>query len=87
MKKKSLLAQLDANLMVVLIALTGMALAWNSLSRTFGPFPDPVRYQWDSGKHCAVVYPKGSEVPCANFTKEELNKFRLEYTNPHRTKS
>jgi hypothetical protein len=51
---------------------------------TFGPFPEPVRYSWESGKKCVVIYPDKREVPCTKFTKEELNQFRLEYTDPHR---
>lgn len=53
------------------------------LKKTLGPFPDPVIYSWDSGRHCVVIYPDKHEVPCGNFTKEELNEFRLEYANPH----
>jgi hypothetical protein len=51
--------------------------------KTLGPFPDPVRYSWDSGRHCVVVYPDKREVSCGSFTKDELNEFRLEYADPH----
>ena len=56
------------------------------LKKTFGPFSDPVRYSWNSGRKCVVIYSDKREVPCTKFTREELNQFRLEYTDPHRQK-
>lgn len=81
--KKILKFFVGALLLVAVSWALGGAFA-EGLQMTFGPFPEPVRYSWGSGKHCVVIYPDKREVPCANFTKEELNEFRLEYTDPHR---
>lgn len=68
---------------LVLVVLAVCFFIAEGVNKTLGPFPDPVRYSWDSGRRCVVIYPDKHEVPCGNFTKEELNEFRLEYADPH----
>lgn len=52
-------------------------------------FSSPVRYKWQDrmGRaRCIVVAAGETHKPCSRFSADELNKFRLEYTNPHRMK-
>lgn len=71
------------NMALILVFVAALFFVGDGFKKTLGPFPDPVRYSWDSGKHCVVIYPDKHEVSCGNFTKEELNEFRLEYADPH----
>lgn len=42
----------------------------------------PVRYRWDSGTKCIVHASPGVWRSCESYSKEELNEFRLEWSEP-----
>lgn len=54
------------------------------VSKTVGPFSDPVRYQWvaDGERQCAILHKSGAMERCEHYFPAELNRFRLEYTCP-----
>lgn len=81
MKTKRSLTLFFLGILVGLIA--GFLLA-DGIVNVFEPTLKPVRYSWNSGQRCVVVYPDQTEAPCSSFSREELNEFHLEYRNPHR---
>jgi len=42
----------------------------------------PVRYRWDSGTKCIVHVTPGVWRECDSYTAEELNEFRLDWSEP-----
>ncbi len=59
-----------------LLALALIALFGRGYSDT------PVRYRWDSGTKCIVHASPEVWRSCESYTKEELNRFRLDWSEP-----
>jgi hypothetical protein len=67
---------LGVTLFFVIFIVASTVLIVQNLSET------PVRYRWDSDKKCIVYVGDSIWRPCGSYTKEQLNKFRLEWSEP-----